>query len=397
MQRATYAIALAVAIGVHWMPAIGQTSQRSSGELDARGVYLSVRESVVTVDAKAGDGRAVQGSGVAYRSGFNAEGSPSITWIATNAHVVGNAKEVRVSIGAAQGKAFVEYVDDDLDLAILRAEGLSAKAAWIATGKAGPAVGDRVYAVGAPFGLEHTITEGIYSGRRDRNGVSVLQSSAAISSGNSGGGLFNTRGRLIGITTFKIKGGENLSFAIDAAYVDQAADALLASELLLNAVKHFGTFDASQRANLVESRLTKWFLTPGAAGGAHHVSIVNQVTAKNETEVRAYVRKVLAVAEDFLQTSRQPTTDRQPELVRLTCQQMKGANGDPLPEVVLTIDYQRSTVNGKPANITEGEVTWGSGEDRLRLNRYTGSFSVGSAKFPVLFSGTCSRAQERKF
>jgi hypothetical protein len=78
------------------------------------------------------------------------------------------------------------------------------------------AVGERVFTVGSPRGLENTLTEGIVSGLRARHGLSLIQISAPISPGSSGGGLFDAAGNLIGITTFGIRDTQNLNFAISA-------------------------------------------------------------------------------------------------------------------------------------------------------------------------------------
>ena len=92
-------------------------------------------------------------------------------------------------------------------------------------------IGQRVYAIGSPLGLENTITDGIISGKRTHSGVRLIQTNAPISKGNSGGGLFNKQGSLLGITTFKRLEGESLNFAIDANYILSLSGALLASDL----------------------------------------------------------------------------------------------------------------------------------------------------------------------
>lgn len=74
-------------------------------------------------------------------------------------------------------------------------------------------IGERVFAIGSPLGLENTLSEGIISGLRTDEGIRYIQTSAAVSPGSSGGGLFDENGALIGITTFKAA-GENLNFAV---------------------------------------------------------------------------------------------------------------------------------------------------------------------------------------
>ena len=83
-------------------------------------------------------------------------------------------------------------------------------------------VGERVYAIGSPRGLENTLSEGIISGLRRRDGTKYIQITAPITHGSSGGGLFDERGRLIGLTTLGMDSG-NLNFAVA---IDEALDVL---------------------------------------------------------------------------------------------------------------------------------------------------------------------------
>ena len=76
-------------------------------------------------------------------------------------------------------------------------------------------VGERVFAIGSPLGLERTVTEGILSTKtRQMGGALYLQTTAQINPGNSGGPLFNLRGEVIGVTNMKLTFGEGLGFAI---------------------------------------------------------------------------------------------------------------------------------------------------------------------------------------
>ena len=82
------------------------------------------------------------------------------------------------------------------------------------------AVGERVFAIGSPLGLERTVTEGIVSTKtRQLQGELYLQTTAQINPGNSGGPLFNMRGEVVGVTNMKIAFGEGLGFAIPAEAV----------------------------------------------------------------------------------------------------------------------------------------------------------------------------------
>jgi serine protease Do len=81
-------------------------------------------------------------------------------------------------------------------------------------------IGQTVFAIGNPLGLERTLSQGVIStSQRSFSGLSYIQTDAAINPGNSGGPLFNTRGEVIGITNMGILGGEALGFAIPARYV----------------------------------------------------------------------------------------------------------------------------------------------------------------------------------
>ncbi len=109
--------------------------------------------------------------------------------------------------------ASIARLDPDHDLCELNSPGLSAPPVLVRASSS-LAVGERVYAIGAPEGLELTLSEGVISGLRDYEGGHVIQTSAAVSPGSRGGGLFDTEGRLIGITTFSMKEGQNLNFAL---------------------------------------------------------------------------------------------------------------------------------------------------------------------------------------
>jgi serine protease Do len=77
------------------------------------------------------------------------------------------------------------------------------------------AVGERVFAIGSPLGLERTVTEGIVSTKtRQIQGELYLQTTTQINPGNSGGPLFNLRGEVVGVTNMKLMFGEGLGFAI---------------------------------------------------------------------------------------------------------------------------------------------------------------------------------------
>jgi len=77
-------------------------------------------------------------------------------------------------------------------------------------------IGEPVFTVGAPQGLELSLADGIVSSKRSIDEGRLIQTSAPISKGSSGGGLFDAEGNLVGITTFMLKDAQNLNFAIAA-------------------------------------------------------------------------------------------------------------------------------------------------------------------------------------
>lgn len=136
--------------------------------------------------------------------------------LVTNCHVVDGSG--MISIGADDaiiGLVRLTARDPERDLCILEATGgLELPAITEMRGFDDLEVGERVYAIGTPSGLERTLSEGIISALRPGGSpLDRIQFTAPISPGSSGGGLFDARGRLIGVTTF-VAEGQNLNFAV---------------------------------------------------------------------------------------------------------------------------------------------------------------------------------------
>jgi serine protease Do len=77
-------------------------------------------------------------------------------------------------------------------------------------------VGETVYAIGNPRQMDRTLSDGLLSAKRTIGDSRYLQTTAAISPGSSGGGLFDARGNLIGVTSYSLKGAQSINFAIPA-------------------------------------------------------------------------------------------------------------------------------------------------------------------------------------
>ena len=142
--------------------------------------------------------------------------------LATNCHVLARAKRVVVRHEKTSFDARLELWDTPRDVCQLRAAGLAAPAVRIAP-TASVVVGANVYAIGTPRGLELTMSAGLVSSlRKNASGQVVLvQTSASISGGSSGGGLFDDSGALVGLTTIGSVTGDaqNLNFAIPADWI----------------------------------------------------------------------------------------------------------------------------------------------------------------------------------
>ena len=147
--------------------------------------------------------------------------------LATNCHVLAKAKRVVVRHEQTTFDARLELWDTPRDVCQLRAAGLPAAPVRIAP-TASVVVGENVYAIGTPRGLELTMSAGLVSSlRRNTAGQIILvQTSASISGGSSGGGLFDDSGALVGLTTIGSVTGDaqNLNFAIPADWIVELPD-----------------------------------------------------------------------------------------------------------------------------------------------------------------------------
>jgi hypothetical protein len=167
---------------------------------DATLVYQKVINSVMTI----------KGGGV-IGSGFIV--APNV--VVTNYHVVDGLKSA-VCFNNKTGPQYKVdgFLSADManDLVLLQVSGLNQKPLPLSSSCS--EIGQRIYVIGSPKGLEGTITEGLVSAFRERYGVQQLQVSAAVSHGNSGGPVLNKSGEVVGVTVAKITTGENLNFAV---------------------------------------------------------------------------------------------------------------------------------------------------------------------------------------
>ena len=200
-------------------------------------IYRKVIPSIVSIQATVAKGTL---QGVSQGTGILMSGDG---YLITNAHVIDGAFRVDVSLEDGRGfQAKLVGSDSTTDLAVLKieAEGLTPAAFGDSEDMV---VGDAVVAIGNPMGeeLRGTMTDGILSAINrdmevDGNPMTLLQTTAALNTGNSGGALVNDRGQVIGITNMKLVSTdadsntlEGLGFAIPTATVKPVVDSLIQS------------------------------------------------------------------------------------------------------------------------------------------------------------------------
>jgi hypothetical protein len=136
--------------------------------------------------------------------------------VATSLHVISGGSPIVIVLpdGREIGDLTVVAIDAESDLAVLGVPGLKTPPLPVGDSDAARP-GDRVVAIGHPFGLDHTVSDGLLSAvRKLSEGLSLLQISAPISPGSSGGPLFNERGEVIGVATLASVAGQNLNFCV---------------------------------------------------------------------------------------------------------------------------------------------------------------------------------------
>jgi hypothetical protein len=175
-------------------------------------VYENVYKSVVVVYGIDKDNnRSSIGSGVVLPSGD----------VATACHVLKDAVGSVVKHAGMEYRASVEHADIDRDICLLRLPRAVSPSITFGSAEA-LRVGQRVYAVGAPKGLELTLSEGVVSSFRAVQDIRYIQTTAAVSPGSSGGGLFDEEGRLVGLLVFYLKDSQQLNFAVPVEWIPRA-------------------------------------------------------------------------------------------------------------------------------------------------------------------------------
>jgi len=180
---------------------------------DFSGVVQDVLPAVVSVITNKG-----QGSGAFIDDNY----------IVTNYHVIEGTSSIRIlAYDKSTELATLIGYDPVVDIAVLK---VSEPKETLNFGDSDDIkVGEKVIALGNPGGLDFSVTEGIVSAtdRKAANGISYIQVDVPINPGNSGGPLINSKGKIIGITNFKIGGFESLGFAIPSNDVKEVVDQII--------------------------------------------------------------------------------------------------------------------------------------------------------------------------
>ncbi len=182
--------------------------------LSSAALFAQASQSVVRVNAVGANERPIRiGSGVVTERGG----------VITNCHVALGGGQLKVVHASGSFDARVSVADEEHDLCKLDVAGLSAPP--VPVGRASSlAVGQKVYAIGSPQGLDLTLSDGMVSSLRTVKDGSIIQTTAPVSPGSSGGGLFDEFGQLVGIVTFQSASGQNLNFAVPAEWIGTLAN-----------------------------------------------------------------------------------------------------------------------------------------------------------------------------
>jgi len=143
--------------------------------------------------------------------------------IVTNFHVVDGTHLIKVkTYDGVFHSAMLSYEDQSRDLALIMVGDQYSSSKKLAVSTHPPQIGERIIAIGHPMGLEQTVSDGIISAiRKVSRDVDLIQITAPISPGSSGGPVLNLRGEVVGVSTLFLGKGQSLNFAVSGKYIDE--------------------------------------------------------------------------------------------------------------------------------------------------------------------------------
>ena len=218
------------------------TKPNNSKQLTVPQLVRQIMPSMVRLTVLGKDGvPSVQGSGFVVGEDI----------IATNAHVVSGAHAVTANFESGRSEQVFGYIgyDEDHDLVLLRAFTKGVRPLPLESGTE-VQIGDSIVAFGSPEGLSGSISTGIVSGVRLMGGTKVIQTTAPISHGSSGGVLVDMRGHVAGVTSFFYTEGQNLNFAYPAYYVRQLLTHQLGQVLTWNEIEKYANTKTANVATI---------------------------------------------------------------------------------------------------------------------------------------------------
>lgn len=223
-------------------------SNVNSQDLTPEQIYEKVNNCVVVILSYDFDGKlSKQGSGVVISD----KG-----WVVTNYHVFAECEKIEIR----HNDKIISYtdiigVDIEKDILILKIDENVFPSLPIANSE-NLKVGQRVYAVGSPLGMENSLSEGLISGLRNvaKKNKDYIQITAGISPGSSGGAVVNSKGELIGISTSSLEGGQNLNFAIPSGEILKISTGTYNSKKYIEANNYFYKgYNADENGNYLDA------------------------------------------------------------------------------------------------------------------------------------------------
>lgn len=285
---------------------VGETEQSSSHTTTAQQTGTTTASSISTVVDSVADSvvevstEMKQVSPIATEYVTEGAGSGVIIsgdgYIVTNHHVIDGASTITVT--TADGTEYTATLvgsDEETDLAVLKIEATGLTYATFAD-SSNVKVGDSVIAIGNPLGeLGGTVTEGIVSALDrevtiDGQTMTLLQTSAAVSPGNSGGGLFDSEGNLIGIVNAKSSGSdvEGLAFAIPSSTVQTVVEELIEYGYVTGRPQlGISVVEISDRQTMMAYRASETGVYIAETTGENGLEAGDRIVSINETEITA--------------------------------------------------------------------------------------------------------------
>jgi len=364
-------------------------------------LFKTADNTVVFISA----GGKVQGSGVSIKNENLLAPGTTGTLIVTNAHVVGDFKNVTI-VTNKKTKIVGEVVviDKTSDLALVQIEGIAFKISTLAPADVQLDVGENVFTVGSPKGMSNSLSEGIISGFRQRALTSIIQTTSAISKGSSGGGLFDRNGKLIGITTFKITDGENVNFAVHIKHLHD----LLNKPNKVETVSPISKSTEEELEEVSKRKLTEMHPDWEAIVTSKEFTEWTKSLSKSDRERLNESWDPYFIAEEITLFKQRKannqlvkeSTEPSPKLVKedkivLVCSVENTS-------LTFVVDFDNSTVSGYPATISSTSIKRVKGADTVVIDRYSGDLSLvlkgqcirGS---DCIYYGKCSTKQNKQF